>query len=122
MVITIVATVMIWVAYFLILYGVVGFIQDKRFFSSAPKENLEVIPDSKERFRGAHAIGWVIEVIALLMFIGAVVLGVWDGVKNDYGFLNFFARFFIVWRSMISAFLTGCFSVIRTSSHISIRN
>lgn len=96
MVITIVATVMIWVAYFLILYGAAGFIQDKRFFSSAPKENLEVIPDSKERFRGAHAIGWVIEVIALLMFIGAVVLGVWDGVKNDYGFLNFFARFFIM--------------------------
>lgn len=47
MVITIVATVMIWVAYFLILYGGVGFIQDKRFFSSAPKENLEAIPDSK---------------------------------------------------------------------------
>ena len=45
MVITIVATVMIWVAYFLILYGGVGFIQDKRFFSSAPKENLEAIPD-----------------------------------------------------------------------------
>ena len=96
MVITIVATVMIWVAYFLILYGVVGFIQDKRFFSSAPKENLEAIPDLKERFRGAHAIGWIIEVIALLMFIGAVVLGVWDGVKNDYGFLNFFARFLIM--------------------------
>ena len=87
---------MIWVAYFLILYGVVGFIQDKRFFSSAPKENLEAIPDSKERFRGAYAIGWIIEVIALLMFIGAVVLGVWDGVKNDYGFLNFFARFLIM--------------------------
>ena len=96
MVITIVATVMIWVAYFLILYGVVGFIQDKRFFSSAPKEYLEVIPDSKERSRRAHAIGWIIEVIALLMFIGAVVLGVWDGVKNDYGFLNFFARFLIM--------------------------
>ena len=96
MVITIVATVMIWVAYFLILYGGVGFIQDKRFFSSAPKENLEAIPDSKERSRGAHAIGWIIEVIALLMFIGAVVLGVWDGVKNDYGFLNFFARFLIM--------------------------
>ena len=96
MVITIVATVMIWVAYFLILYGGVGFIQDKRFFSSAPKENLEAIPDSKERLRGAHAIGWIIEVIALLMFIGAVVLGVWDGVKNDYGFLNFFARFLIM--------------------------
>ena len=26
-----------------------GFIQDKRFFSSAPKENLDAIPDTKER-------------------------------------------------------------------------
>ncbi len=38
--ITMVATLMIMVAYFLVLYGGVGFIQDKRFFSSAPKENF----------------------------------------------------------------------------------
>ena len=30
--VTIVATIMIMVAYFLVLYGVVGFIQDKNFF------------------------------------------------------------------------------------------
>ena len=35
MVITALATLMIMAAYFLILYGAVGFIQDKRFFSSA---------------------------------------------------------------------------------------
>ena len=33
-------------------------IQDKRFFSSAPKENLDAIPDKKERFPGAHILGW----------------------------------------------------------------
>ena len=33
---TIIATLMIFLAYFLVLYGGVGFIQDKRFFSSAP--------------------------------------------------------------------------------------
>ena len=55
--VTIVATIMIMVAYFLVLYGVVGFIQDKKFFSTAPKENLAVIPDQRERFRGAHVIG-----------------------------------------------------------------
>ena len=32
MIITMVATVMIMVAYFLVLYGGVGFIQDKKFF------------------------------------------------------------------------------------------
>ena len=91
--ITILATVMIMAAYFLVLYGGVGFIQDKRFFSSAPKENLDAIPDKKERFPGAHVIGWMIVVIALLLFIGAAVIAVWDGINKDFGFLEFFARF-----------------------------
>lgn len=94
--ITVIATVMIMLAYFLLLYGAVGFIQDKRFFSSAPAENLARIPDRKERFRGAHALGWVIEGIAAALFIGAAVLAVWDGVKNDFGFFAFFLRFIIM--------------------------
>uniref|UniRef100_UPI003A92552D hypothetical protein n=1 Tax=Marvinbryantia sp. TaxID=2496532 RepID=UPI003A92552D len=93
MIITIIAAIMIMVGYFLLLYGAVGFIQDKRFFSSAPKENLAVIPERKERFRGAHILGWFIIVIALLIFTGAIVLGVWDGVRNNFSFLNFFLRF-----------------------------
>ena len=39
--VTIIAAVMVMVAYFLVLYGGVGFIQDKKFFSSAPKEVLD---------------------------------------------------------------------------------
>ena len=93
MLITIIATIMIMVAYFLLLYGVVGFIQNKKFFSSAPKENLAAIPERKERFRGAHIIGWFIIIIAFLIFIGAFVLGAWDGVRNDFSFLKFFVRF-----------------------------
>ena len=38
--ITILATLLVFLAYFLLLYGAVGFIQDKRFFASAPQENL----------------------------------------------------------------------------------
>ena len=82
MAITILATIMIMVGYFLLLYGGVGFIQDKRFFSSVHREILAVIPERKERFRGAHIIGWFIIVIAFLLFIGAIILGVWDGVRN----------------------------------------
>lgn len=96
MAITIIATFMIMAAYFLILYGGVGFIQDKRFFSSAPKENLAVIPDKKERFPGAHVIGWVIEGIAILVFIGAIVLGAWEGIRSDFSFFQFFMRFLIM--------------------------
>lgn len=96
MVITIVATLMVMAAYFLVLYGGVGFIQDKRFFSSAHKDILAVIPDKKERFRGAHIIGWVIAVIAVLLFAGAAVLSIWDGIRNGFTFLKFFARFLVI--------------------------
>ena len=96
MVITIVATLMVMAAYFLVLYGGVGFIQDKRFFSSAHKDILAVIPDKKVRFRGAHIIGWVIAVIAVLLFAGAAVLSIWDGIRNGFTFLKFFARFLVI--------------------------
>ena len=91
---------MVFLAYFLVLYGGVGFIQDKRFFSFAPKENLDAIPDTKERFPGAHSIGWVIEIIAILLFLAAAALSVWDGVRNGFGFLDFFVRFLAVLYAM----------------------
>ena len=73
--ITVLATLLMMLAYFLVLYGAVGFIQDKRFFGSAPKENLAAIPDKKERFRGAHGIGWIIEAVAVLHQRKAIVSG-----------------------------------------------
>lgn len=91
--VTILASLLVMLGYFLILYAGVGFIQDKRFFSSAPKENLAVIPDKKERFPGAHVIGWMLGVAAILMFAGGFLWGAWDGVKRGYGFLQFFGRF-----------------------------
>lgn len=90
---TMLALLMMMLAYFLVLYGAVGFLQDKRFFSSAPKKNLAAIPDRKKRFRGAHALGWVIEGIAVLLFVCAALLSIGDGVKNGFGFWQFFARF-----------------------------
>lgn len=90
---TLLATLTLMLAYFLILYGGVAFIQDKRFFGSAPKENLAAIPDRKERFRGAHVIGWVIVLFALFLFIGSFLYGAWDGIQNGFGFAAFFARF-----------------------------
>lgn len=96
MAITLLSALIIMAAYFLILYAGVAFIQDKRFFSSAPKENLDAIPDKKERFRGAHVIGWIIGILAILMFAGAFVLAAWDGVKNGFGYGRFFARFIAI--------------------------
>ena len=94
--ITIIAIGIVMLAYFLVLYGAVGFIQDKRFFGSAPKENLAAIPDQKQRFRGARIVGWAIEAVAVLLFLGAAFLCVWDGLRNEFGFAQFFVRFLIV--------------------------
>lgn len=38
-------------------------------------------------------MGWAIEGIAVLLFISAVALGAWDGVRTGFGFFQFFARF-----------------------------
>ena len=35
--VTVLAALMVFAAYFLLLYAGVGFLQDKRFFGSAPK-------------------------------------------------------------------------------------
>ena len=88
-------------AYFLLLYAGVALIQDKRFFSSAPKENLAAIPDRKpERFRGAYVLGWCLGVGAILLFLAAFAFAAWDGVKNDFGFGRFFARFLFMLYAM----------------------
>ncbi len=96
MLVAILAAILLMAAYFLVLYGGVGFIQDKRFFSSAPKENLDAIPDKKERFRRTHIIGWIIEGIAVLLFLAAAVLAAWDGIRNGFGFFRFFGRYLIM--------------------------
>ena len=95
--ITLLASLMLMAAYFLLLYAGVGLIQDKKFFSSAPKEVLAAIPDRKaERFRGAHALGWCVGSLAMLLFLAAAILAAWDGVRSGFRFCGFFARFLVM--------------------------
>lgn len=99
--ITILASVMIMAGYFLLLYGAAAFIQDKRFFTSAPKELYVLIPEKRpERFRGAHVVGWMIVVFALLLFAGALALSVWDGIRSDFGFSAYLGRFLVMLYAM----------------------
>lgn len=76
------------------LLSAIAFIQDKKFFSSAPKEAQEVIvPREKELFYGARAIGWTLMIISILMILGVGVVSIWDGFRNNYTFIQFFLRF-----------------------------
>ena len=97
MLLTILFSLMMMLGLFLMLWGGVGFIQDKRFFSSAPKEVQEAVPETKpERFKGQHTVGWVMIVLSFLFMIGALALGAWDGIRNNFDFWQFFLRFVIM--------------------------
>ena len=81
----------------LMLFAAVAFIQDKRFFSSAPKEAQAVIqPRENELFYGARVIGWTLIVFALLMILGVGVISVWDGFRSGFTFFQFFLRFVLI--------------------------
>ncbi len=97
MLITILLSVMMMAGLFMLLWGGVGFIQDKKFFSSAPKEAIEVTPDyMPERFKGQHVVGYIMVTIAFALMGGAVVIGAWNGIKNDFTFWQFFIRFMVM--------------------------
>ena len=75
----------------------VAFVQDNRFFSSAPKEALAVLkPKKEELFYGARKMGWVLMVISILMILGVGVTAVWDGLRSGYTFWQFFLRFVLI--------------------------
>ena len=81
----------------LLLIAAVAFVQKNEFFSSAPKEVRELLkPRNKELFRGAHTFGWVLMILSSLSIMSAFVIAIWDGLRNNYTFLQFFIRFVLM--------------------------
>ncbi|MCR5010656.1 MAG: hypothetical protein K6A91_06945 [Clostridia bacterium] len=81
----------------LLLISAVAFVQDTRFFSSAPKEAREVLqPRNEELFYGARTMGWVLMILSALMILGAFAAAVWDGFRSGFSFAQFFLRFALI--------------------------
>ena len=81
----------------IMLLSAVAFIQNEKFFSSAPKEAKKVIkPREQELFYGARAIGWTLMVFAILMILGVGIIAIWDGFRSGYTFRQFFLRFVLI--------------------------
>lgn len=93
MLITVICAVMMMAGLFIMLYAGVALIQDERFFTSAPKEVQVAVQPRDERFPGAHALGWCLIALSFALFIGAVVLGRWDGIRNGFPYWKFLVRF-----------------------------
>lgn len=97
MLLTIFLAIVFCVAITIMLFAAVAFIQDKKFFSSAPKEAVEAIkPRDKELFYGAKTIGRTLMVFSLLLILGTGVVSIWDGFRSGYTFIQFFLRFYLI--------------------------
>ncbi len=97
MILTIFLSIIFCAAMTLMMFSAIAFIQNTKFFSSAPKEARDVlIPREKELFYGARAIGWVLMTFSFLMILGVGFISIWDGFRNSYSFLQFFVRFVFI--------------------------
>ncbi len=94
MLLTIFLTIVFCAAITLLMFSAIAFVQNIKFFSSAPQEAREVlIPRDKELFYGARAIGWVLMIFSILMILGVGIISIWDGFRSGYTFWQFFCRF-----------------------------
>ena len=90
---TLLLSLILMAALFLMIYAAVALVQSKKLFGSAPKDIQAAITEHKERFPGARLLGWTLLVIAVLAFLGTFLYGALDGIHRSYGFWQFFARF-----------------------------
>ncbi|MBQ6952676.1 MAG: hypothetical protein IJP81_02055 [Bacteroidales bacterium] len=93
-------------AILLMLYAAVALVQDKRLFSSAPKDIVDAIQPREERFKGARFLGWVLVVLSMLILVAVAVIGIWDGVRQGYGFWQFF------WRCLVILYIYKTFDLV----------
>lgn len=49
---------------------------------------------------GAHILGWMLGIFAMLLFAGEIFLGAWNGIRNRFTFGGFFTRYLIMLYAM----------------------
>lgn len=94
--ITIILSVLMMAALFLMLYAGVALIQGRKYFSSAPKDIVAVIQPREERFPGAHALGWLLMCVSVFLILLALVLAGVDGHRNAFSFSRYFMRYLVM--------------------------
>ena len=97
MLLTFFLAIVFCVAMAVIYLSAVIFIQNEKFFSSAPKEVQKVIkPRETELFHGSRIMGWTLLILSLLVVIGVGVISIWDGFRSGFTFSQFFLRFVFI--------------------------
>ena len=97
MLFTIFLAIIFCAAITMLLVAAVAFVQDIRFFSSAPKEAREALQQrDKELFYGARVMGWVMMIFSVVLILGVGVVSIWDGFRSGFTFWQFFLRFVLI--------------------------
>ncbi len=96
MLVTVVLSLLLMAGLFLMLWSAVAFIQDKRFFTSAPKDVQAAVRPRGERFPGARRLGWKLMILAIAMMLFALFYAGLDGVEKGFGFRELFTRYLIM--------------------------
>ena len=93
---TVILSLVLMAGLFLMLWSAVAFIQDKRFFTSAPKDVQAAVRPRGERFPGAHRLGWKLMILAITLMAFALFYAGLDGVEKGLGFWQLFTRYLIM--------------------------
>ena len=96
MLVTVILSLVLMAGLFLMLWSAVAFIQDKRFFTSAPKDVQAAVRPRAERFPGAHRLGWRLMILAIALMVFALLYAGLDGVEKGFGFWQHFTRYLIM--------------------------
>ena len=104
--ITILLTLIMCLGYFILLWGAVGFVQNKKFFSSAPKEIKDAVIEKKERFKHQHILGYIMLILAFILLLSPIGYQIYYSIKNDVNY------WFIVIRIIIMLFGLELFDII----------
>ncbi len=71
MLLTIFLAIVFCLSITIMMFAAVAFIQNKKLFSSAPKEfQKAIVQKDKELFYGAKAIGWTLMTFSFLLILG----------------------------------------------------
>ena len=93
MTLTLLLSLVLILALCVLVYAAVGLIQDRRLFTTAPKDIQAAAKEHPERFRGARVLGWKLAAISVFAMIAAFLYGGFDGIRNGFTFRQHFLRF-----------------------------
>lgn len=96
MLLTLLLSLILIASIFGALCAAVVLIQNRKLFTTAPKDIQQAAKEHPERFPRQHVLGWKFAILCVILAIGTFVYGGWDGIKNGFSFWQFFVRFLVM--------------------------